>query len=196
MAKGNPGTSFEAEYREYVKTTPAWALIDDLVHGRKVMLWLPGSTSGVGIGFLIVVPVVAWLMVLSEIFKDAPPETYVPHLLAFGALSVVSHSCFMFCMSMGFIWGQKYLLRYLWVLQFLSLIFLTVAIYAKAQPFVIGFAAVGLAVAAFMWSLARGKMFTVYAELMRVKRIYQQDRREYLAELVKQRRSSKGKVKK
>ena len=191
MEKEKRGSSFEAEYREYVKTTPTWRLIDDLVHHRKVMLWLPGSTSGVGVGFLIVVPVSAWLAVLLGIFKGEPPETYLPHLLAFAALSVVCHSCFMFCMSMGFIWGQKYLIRYLWGLQLLSLIFLGTAIYAKASTWVIGFSALGLAVAAVMGSLARGKMFTVYAEIMRVKRIYMQDRREYLAELAKERKAKK-----
>lgn len=63
--------------------------------------------------------------------------------------------------------------------------FLATAIYVKA----IGIAVIGLAVAVLMLSLARGKRFTAYAELMRVKRIYLQDRREYLAELVKQGRS-------
>jgi hypothetical protein len=191
MAKAKRGSSLDAEYREYVKNTPTWQLIDDLIHLRKIMRWLPGSTSGVAVGFLIVVPVSAWVMVLSEIFKDAPPETHVPHLLALGMASVVIHCSFMFCTSMGFVWGQKYLIRYLWCLQFLSLIFLGVSFYIKAPPFVVGFAVVGLAVAVFMGSLARGKMFTVYAEIMRVKRIYMQDRREYLAELAKQRKTKR-----
>lgn len=188
--------SGEAEYREYVKTTATWQLIDDLIHLRKMMRWLPGSNSGVAIGFLIVVPVSAWMTVLSEIFQDEPPETHVAQIWALGMLSAVIHGSFMFCMSMGFIWGQKYLIRYLWVVQFLSMIFLGVAIYIKAPPFVIGFAVAGWTVAAFILSLARGKMFTVYAEIMRVKRIYMQDRCEYLAELAKQRRSSRGRAKK
>lgn len=195
MAKTKHGSNLEAEYREYVKTTATWQLIDDLIHLRKMMRWLPGSTSGVAIGFLIVVPVSAWVAVLSELFKDAPPETHVPQLLAFGAISVVIHCSFMFCMSMGFIWGQKYLIRHLWVVQFLSLIFLGVAIYINAPPFVIGFAVAGWAVAAFILSLARGKMFTVYAEIMRVKRIYMQDRREYLADLAKQRKTNRSRKK-
>jgi hypothetical protein len=191
MAKAKRGSSLDAEYREYVKNTPTWQLIDDLIHLRKIMRWLPGSTSGVAIGFLIVVPVSGWMTVLSEMFSDAPPETHVPHILALGMLSIVIHSSFMFCVSMGFIWGQKNLIRYLWCLQFLSLIFLGVAFYIKAPPFVVGFAVVGLAVAVLMGSLARGKMFTVYAEIMRVKRIYMQERREYLAELAKERKAKR-----
>lgn len=190
MTKGERGSNLEAEYREYVKTTATWQLIDDLIHLRKMMRWLPGSNSGVAIGFLIVVPVSAWMTVLSEIFKDEPPETHVAQIWALGMLSAVIHGSFMFCMSMGFIWGQKYLIRYLWVVQFLSMIFLGVAIYIKAPPFVIGFAVAGWTVAAFILSLARGKMFTVYAEIMRVKRIYMQERREYLAQLAKQRKSN------
>jgi len=196
MAKAERGSNLEAEYREYVKTTATWQLIDDLIHLRKIMRWLPGSNSGVAIGFLIVVPISAWMTVLSALFKGEPPETHVAQIWALGMLSIVIHCSFMFCMSMGFIWGQKYLIRYLWVVQWLSLIFFSVAIYIQAPPFVIGFAVAGWAVAAFILSLARGKMFTVYAEIMRVKRIYMQDRREYLAELAKQRRSSRGKAKK
>lgn len=188
--------SCEAEYREYVKTTATWQLIDDLIHLRKMMRWLPGSNSGVAIGFLMVVPVSACMMVLVEVFKDEPPETHLAQIWALGMLLYLIHCSFMFCMSMGFIWGQKYLIRYLWVVQFLSMIFLGVAIYIKAPPFVLGFAVAGWAVAAFILSLARGKMFTVYAEIMRVKRIYMQDRREYLAELATQRRSSRKKAKK
>lgn len=188
--------SCEAEYREYVKTTATWQLIDDLIHLRKMMRWLPGSNSGVAIGFLMVVPVSACMMVLVEVFKDEPPETHLAQIWALGMLLYLIHCSFMFCMSMGFIWGQKYLIRYLWVVQFLSMIFLGVAIYIKAPPFVLGFAVAGWAVAAFILSLARGKMFTVYAEIMRVKRIYMQDRRDYLAELATQRRSSRKKAKK
>ncbi len=191
MAKAKRGSSLEAEYREQVKNTPTWQLIDDLIHLRKIIRWLPGSISGVAIGFLMVVPVSAWVAVLSEIFKDAPPETHVPHLLAFGMLSVVIHSSFMFCISMGFIWGQKYLIRYLWCMQLVSLIFLAVAFYIKAPTLVIGFALVGWLVAVFIAGLARGKMFTVYAEIMRVKRIYMQERREYLAELAQQRKTKR-----
>lgn len=102
MAKSKRVTSVEAGCREYVKTTATWQFIDDLIHLRKMMRWLPGSTS---------------------------------------------------------------------------------------------FAVVGLVVAVFISSLAGGKMFTVYAEIMRVKRIYMQERRDYLAELANQRRSSRGKAK-
>jgi hypothetical protein len=196
MTKATRRSSLEAEYREYVKTTVTWQLIDDLIHLRKVIRWLPGSNSGVAIGFLIVVPISAWMTVLSALFKGALPETHVAQIWALGMLSIVIHSSFMFCMSMGFIWGQKYLIRYLWVVRLLSLIFLGIAIYVKASPFVIGFAAAGFVVSAFILSLARGKMFSVYAEIMRVKRIYMQDRREYLAELATQRRSSRKKAKK
>ena len=196
MKKAKSGASFKAEYREYVKTTPEWALIDDLVHLRKVIRWLPGSISCAATGFLNVVPVSGWMVVLSALFDGAPPETHVAQIWVFGMLSIVVHSCFMFCMSKGFIWGQKYLIRYLWGVNLLSAALLAAAIYTKAQPFVIGFAVVGLMVAAFMLSLARGKRFTAYAEIMRVKRIYLQDRREMLASLLKRRRSSIGRAKK
>lgn len=195
MAKTKCGSTLEAEYREHVKTTATWALIDDLVHLRKVIFWLPGSTSLVAIGFLMVVSVSAWMMVLFEVFKDEPPETHLAQIWASGMLLYLIHCSFMFCVSMGFIWGQKYLIRHLWVVQFLSLIFLGVAIYINAPPFVIGFAVAGWAVAAFILSLARGKMFTVYAEIMRVKRIYMQDRREYLADLAKQRKTNRSRKK-
>lgn len=196
MTKAKSGTSFEAEYREHVKTTPEWALVDDLVHLRKVIHWLPGSISCAATGFLNVVPVSAWMVVLSALFDGAPPETHVAQVWVFGMLSIVVHSCFMFCMSMGFIWGQKYLIRYLWGVNLLSVTLLAAAIYIKAQTFVVGFALVGSAVAVFMLSLARGKRFTAYAEIMRVKRIYMQDRREMLVSLLKRRRSSIGRAKK
>jgi hypothetical protein len=196
MTKAKSGTRFDAEYREYVRTTPEWALIDDLAHLRKVIRWLPGSISGAAIGFLNVVPVAAWTAVLSALFKGEPPETYVAQIWALGMLSIVIHCFFMFSMNIGFVWGQKYLVRYLWGVNLFSVTLLAAAIYSKAQPFVIGFAFVGLAVAAFMLSLARGKRFTAYAEIMRVKRIYMQERREMLASLLKRRRSSRGRARK
>lgn len=35
MRKAKRGSDLEKEYREYVKTTATWQLIDDLIHLRK-----------------------------------------------------------------------------------------------------------------------------------------------------------------
>lgn len=79
---------------------------------------------------------------------------------------------------LGFLYAQQDLVRYLSVLKTLTLLCLIYGFFASAQTFVLLFATAGFATATLMSYLARSLSFTLFADLMRVKRLYYQHKKQ------------------
>lgn len=170
------------------RNSAEWQLIDDLVHLRKVTLWLPGSTSAWFVGFGNLIPLGSWIVSIVAAYADYPPgaHLFIPHVISI--TFILLHGAVMLCMMLGFKFGQRLVIAYLVLAAVISLMFYLYSLYAS-QPIAVNWiTAAGFVVTAFMVWVAQAKSFTTYAEIMRVKRIYFRERREYLAELAGERK--------
>lgn len=166
-------------YRERCFGNEVWQLIDDLMNGRRVMFFLPGSLSFGAVGFLIIIPAISiFLLLLDTSFKNETPAFQGIFMMASGAVFVITHGIFMMLVSLGLLYAQHDLVRYLSVLKTLTLLCLVYGFFASAQTFILFFSAVGFATATFMSYLARSLSFTLFADLMRVKRLYYQHKKQ------------------
>lgn len=166
-------------YRERCFGNEVWQFIDDLISGRRVMLFLPGSLPVGAVGFLFVVPVASILvLLLVTLFDHESPSVGGTFILACGLALTLVHGFFMTSVMLGFIYAQQDLVRYLGVLKMLSLLCLIYGFFASAQTFVLLFSAAGFATATLMSYLARSLSFTLFADLMRVKRLYYQHKKQ------------------
>lgn len=170
------------------RNSAEWQLIDDLVHLRKVSLWLPGSNSALFIGFSIVIPLGSWSSSIFSTFMGRPPGAHLFIPFAVVAIFVLLHCTAMLLVMLGYRFAQKLIVGYLIFVSLVSLIFFFYSLYARLPAALNYFTAVGLVVAVLMVWVAQAKSFTTYAEIMRVKRIYFRERREYLAELAGERK--------
>lgn len=166
-------------YRERCVGGEVWQFIDDLMNGRRMMLFLPGSLSFGAVGFLIVIPAISiFLLLLDTSFKNETPAFQGIFMMASGVVFVTTHGIFMMLTSLGFLYAQQDLVRYLSVLKTLSLLCLMYGFFASAQTFVLLLSAAGFATATLMSYLARSLSFTLFADLMRVKRLYYQHKKQ------------------
>src|SRR5690606_39935717 len=82
-------------YRERCFGNEVWQFIDDLVNGRLVMLFLPGSLPVGAVGFLIVIPGVAIVIsLLFTVFKNETPAFSGTFMVAGSFLLVIIHGIF------------------------------------------------------------------------------------------------------
>lgn len=166
-------------YRERCFGGEVWQLIDDLISGRRVMFFLPGSLPVGAVGFLVVVPGVSMVvLLLTTLFQDATPAFGGTFMVAGSFVCVILHGAFMLPVLLGFLYAQQDLVRYLSVLKTLSLLCLMYGFFASAQTFVLLLSAAGFATATLMSYLARSLSFTLFADLMRVKRLYYQHKKQ------------------
>lgn len=156
------------------KCLEGWAgeYIAALYNGKRSSELPPGGLKFVGLGALIVVPVSSMIIYLMlTLFSHQPPAFHGKFLMGAALTSAAVHSFFMVRVTLGYLYAQQDLVRYLIGLVALSTGILIFGLRYGISTLAL-LPAVGALTAAFMHALARSTEFTKYAELMRAKRLY------------------------
>lgn len=171
------------EYRAQSRTSEYWELLDKIANHQVRMVFPPGSVHFFFVGFLIVL-IGSGVASFVNFSLLATSSLATKGYFLFGTitLSVLVHCGFMLPVNLGFIYAQQYLVNYLTTLFSLISGVGVYGIYEIAigdiQPSDFLPLFMSLSAALAMLLLSRSAGFSVYAEIMRVKRVYLQDIRK------------------
>jgi len=162
-----------AEYQERCIDSDAWHLIHSVATGKRAVLFPPGGLYFGLVGFLVVIPVAAIVFFLMLTLFSSKSDAFIGSFLFVSALSSAAIHCgFMLSVSLGFIYAQQDLVRYLWGLVAITSGCLVYGLLVSASSTYLLLPLVGSVVAVLMLRLAKSLPFTLYADLMRTKRVY------------------------
>jgi hypothetical protein len=165
------------DYRTSCVDGEAWKLIDSIATGKRAVVFLPGSLAFGSVGFLGIFPGALLLSFVLLSMLQATPASVQGSFIFIGAtITTVIHCAFMFRVSLGHLYAQQDLVRYLKVLLAASCGFI---FYSLLQGLGFGYLLLSIAaalLAGLVLRLSRSVSFSLYADLMRVKRLYLQER--------------------
>lgn len=163
----------QEEFRKTCVDGEAWNLVDSIFTGKRAFLFLPGSLAFGAVGFLGHAPGTAILFFFVFAVFDSQPVAFRGYLAVFGiAFVVVVHALFMFRTNIGLVFAQQDLVRYLNVLLAVCCGLTVYGLFSGMDPTSVLFPIIGAVMAAFVLWLSRSISFALFAQIMRVKRIY------------------------
>lgn len=155
----------------------AWNLIDSISTGKRALIFLPGSLTFGTVGFLGIFPAAALLSFILLLVLSATPASAQGNFIFFGAtVATIIHCALMLRVSLGFVYAQQDLVRYLQVILAISC---GSIVYGILKGSTFGYLLLPIfatLLAAFLVRLSRSTNFSLYADLMRVKRVYLRQR--------------------
>jgi hypothetical protein len=159
-------------YLNLVVGGEAWVLMKDIISGKRVVLFLPGSIKFGFVGFLGVVPISSIIIsLIFTVFKNSEPAIVGKFMMSAGILLTFIHAFMMMLVGLGLIYAQQDLMRYLTVLMIVNLLCLLLGVLYSAPLGVMTYVTFGWVVSLMLLYYAKSTSFTLYADLMRIKRI-------------------------
>lgn len=164
-------------YRDVVVGGEAWVLMKGIASGKRVVLFLPGSVKFGLVGFFGVIPISSIIILLMfTIFKSSEPAVISKFMMGAGILLTFIHGFMMMLVGLGLVYAQQDLIRYLTVLTTVNFLCLLLGAFFPAPLGVTIYVTFGWVISLMLLYSARSASFSLYADLMRIKRIHYQEK--------------------
>lgn len=172
------GRASSSECEKQCSSGWAWNYITGLYRGEQAPTVPPGGPQFISLGFLVVIPAAcAIIFLLLTSFQNQPASFHGSFLMGGAVFFAITHGIFMLRVSLGYLYAQHDLVRYLVAL---TAVLLSVSVFGFLRIGISALLVIPLAgsLAAFvMYCLGRSAGFTSYVDLMRAKRLYLLERR-------------------
>lgn len=168
------------DYRAQCRSSDWWMVFHEVFSGQRGHVIPPGGVHLILLGMLIVVVaggVIVFLM--ASLLAEPTMQVWGAVVFSITMVMPLTHCAFMLPVSLGFLYAQQNLVYYLSALFGIVLGVCVYGVYKIAAGDVRAvesiFLVISLAASLTMLRLSRSLRFTLYAEFLRIKRIYIQE---------------------